>query len=153
MLSYALLEDMIVDLSGASNFVEMSALWIGASVVDTIVELVALALIWSLRIDIKRGFGFLMANLASAAILVAAMAWEEHIPDMPAAEAARVEAEYGPEIAFLRNTLKAFPAHVVVTAPHEGFQSPDRDWTDRLLTELETLRIRTVALSLPPTTV
>lgn len=153
LLGYALLEDMIVDLFGASDFVEMSALWIGASVVDTIVELSALSLFWSLSIDFKRGFGFLIANLASASVLIAVMAWEAHIPEMPAAEAARVEAEYVPEITFLRSTLEEFPDHVIVPDAPSGFPELDREWAKGLPAKLDTLRIRTMALSVPPTTV
>ena len=153
LLGYALLEDMIVDIFGATNLVEFSALLLGAAVVDTVVELFALWWIWSVRSSFMKGFGFLIANLASAGVLVAVMAWEAQIPEMPAEEVARVEAEYAAEIAFLRQTLEEFPAHVVVTEPGEGYHSPDRDWTQGILTEVETLRIRTMALSLPPTNV
>lgn len=153
VLGYALLEDMVVDLFGATDLVEMSALWIGAAVVDTIVELLALYWILSLRSDVFRGIGFLIANLASAGVLVAVMAWQAHVPDMPAEEAAGIAADYAPEIAFLRTTLEAFPDHVDVPEPREGFYPPDRDWTRGIQADLETLRIRTLALSLPPTTV
>lgn len=152
-LGYALLEDMIVDIFGATNFVEVSALWIGAAVIDTVVELIALWWIFSRRSNFWQAFGFLIANLASAGILVAVMAWQAHIPEMPADEAAWVEQEYATEIAFLRNTLEALPAHVVPSVPGQDFYPPDDDWTRGIRAELETLRIRTLALSLPPTTV
>nr|WP_321249683.1 hypothetical protein [uncultured Ruegeria sp.] len=153
VLGYALLEDMIVDLFGSSGFVEISALWIGASIVDSGVELCALKLFFSRRSSLSQGFGFLIANLASAGVLVGVMAFEAHVPVMPAEETSRIEAEFAPEIAFMKKTLHAFPSHIVVNQPSAGFRLPDRDWTDGLLTELETLRIRTIALSVPPATV
>ncbi|MCV2873517.1 hypothetical protein OEZ71_14545 [Defluviimonas sp. WL0050] len=153
VLGYELLDDLIVDLFGASDLVEISALWLGSSVVDAFVELLALRWIFSLRSNFGQSFGFLLANLASAGALVIVMAWQAHVPDMPVEEAARVEREYAPEIAFLRKTLDAFPAHVVVPEPKGGFHRPDHDWTQGLLSELAALRIRTMALSLPPTTV
>lgn len=153
VFGYALLEDMIVDLFGAGDLVEISALWIGAACVDTGVELLALRLIFAKRRTFARVSGFLLANLASAGILVGVMVWQAQVPDMPPEEAARIEVEYAPEISFLVKTLDAFPEHVVVPRPKEGFHLPDRDWTNGLLTELASLRIRTMALSIPPTTV
>lgn len=153
-LGYALLEDMIVDLFGATDVVEMSALWLGAAVVDTFVELIALHVIChDLRIGPARGIGFLLANLASAGVLVVVMVWEAHIPAMPPEEAAQVAVEYAEEIAFLERVLAAFPDHVTPIAPPAGFMPPDHEWTDTVLADLTALRIRTMSLMLPPTTV
>lgn len=153
VLGYGLLQNMIVDLFGTGDLVEISALWIGAAVVDTGVELLALRWMFAKRSTLGKAFGFLLANLASAGILVGIMVWQAQIPELSAEEAARVEAEYATEIGFLLRTLDAFPGHVAVPKPGEGFHLPDRDWTDTLLTELESLRIRTIGLSIPPATV
>lgn len=153
-LGYAVLEDMIVDMFGTGELVEISALWIGAAFVDTGVELIALNWLFSKRSTPGKALGFLLANLSSAGILVGIMVWQAHIPALPPEEAARVETEYATEIDFLLKTLDAFPAHVEVPKPDAAtFNPPDRDWTNGLLTELDDLRIRTIALSLPPTTV
>lgn len=152
-LGYALLEDWIVAVFGATDRIELSALVIGAAFVDTAVELVALRWVWSIRANWWRGLGFLLANLLSAGILVAVMAREAHVPEMPVDEAARIEAQYAEEIAFLRQVLNEFPAHVAIPEPKSGFFPPDHDWTQAILADLERLRIRTMALSLPPTTV
>ncbi len=153
-LGYALLEEMIVDLFGASDHVEISALWIGAAFVDTWVELLALKWIFSRRSSFGQGFFFMLANLASAGVLVGIMVWQAHIPDMSAEEAAAVEMEYAAEISFLNKMLEAFPEHVVVTNPKGGPRIRlDGRWTNPLLIELATLRIRTMSLEIPPTTV
>ena len=140
VLGYPLLEDMIVDLFGASNLVEVSALWIGASIVDTGVELLALRLLFSLRSKFGQGVGFLLANLLSAGILVAVMAWEAHIPNMPAEEVRRIETEYAHELALLNDMVKALPDHLLVSEnPYPEWR--DREWRDKKAVELVSTRV------------
>ena len=153
LLGYALLEDMIVDMFGASDVVEISALWLGSSVVDAIVELLALRAMYAIRANPLQTLAFFLANLASAGILVVVMAWEAHVPLMSEEEAARVEAEYAEEIAFIGKVVSEFPAHIDPKFKRTGFVPPDREWTDSILASVDGLRIRTIALTVPPTTV
>jgi len=153
-MGYSVLEDMIVDLFGADAVVEVSALWLGASVVDTCVELLALRMIFSLRSNFGQGVGFLLANLLSAGALVIVMVWQAHIPNVPAEEVRRIEAEYEQELFLLSDMVKALPEQVILGEnPYPEWR--DREWRDTKAEEL--FNTRAISFSIftasPPMTI
>ncbi|WP_397542721.1 hypothetical protein [Roseovarius salis] len=152
LVLYPLLEPLVVMVFGRGDMVEFSSYALGVGVVDTGVELVALASFFGVAVRWRSGLGFLLANLLTAALLVGVIVWQNTPAAMPRAEAQAVQDTYAQELSFLEEVLAGLPRNVSVPDGAEGFPDFDDAELERIRTRMETLRLRTISLSVPLTT-
>ncbi|MBN2906372.1 MAG: hypothetical protein JXJ18_06680 [Rhodobacteraceae bacterium] len=132
---YPMFAPLVMELSHGGFLVEAGVALAIVALVDWGIELGVLALVFGLDIRRARAAGFLVANVLSAALLFGALWYEQYIPGLGRNEWNRIEADHGPEIAFLREVLEEMPAHA-----YYGYPWLDRDWRDEVAARAEGLR-------------
>lgn len=150
VIAYPVLSRLVLAAVGGSPAIEFTATLVGAALIDTGVELLLLKWPFRLAVTWRRGLLFLLANLLSAGVLLAAVAWEITPGRMTGAEVARIEATYRPEIALMREMLDELPEQV--TLGDEPWQTKwtGRDWLKGNRARADRMRFLSLTLGVPP---
>jgi hypothetical protein len=127
----------------AQDTLQLLALLVVIAPVDTLIEMLALQLMFKLRATRRQWAWFALTNLVTVGLCLGALAWGMVPRPASPAEQARIEQLYAQEIAWMRGLVQAWPDHVGRDAAQK--LQTERPWS-RARSE-EARRMRFVALS------
>lgn len=134
MFLYPVLAPAVLGLSSGGLLVEAGVALVFVALFDWLVELALLALIFGLALRWYRALGFLVTNVATAALLYGALWYAQYIPPLKEDELARIESVYAEEIALVREAAEDMPGH-----GYYGYPWIDHAWRAAWVSRAEAL--------------